>query len=86
MDHNRHVHEDNQQFQLHSSLRERRGRRQPPAERSPVLSLEQTEYHQAAGIRRNTRYQVLVVRVCTGRFAFVDFVLHLGPLRELRSY
>ena len=47
-----------------------------------MLSLEQTEYHQAAGIRRSTRDQVPVVRVCTGLFAFVvDFVLHLGPLR-----
>ena len=69
-------------LQLHSPLRERCGRRQPPAERSPVLPLEQTEYHQAAGIRPSTRYQVPVVRVCTGLFAFVvDFVLHLGPLR-----
>ena len=35
------------------------------------------------GIRRSTRYQVLVVRVCTRLFAFVvDFVLHLGLLRE----
>ena len=69
-------------FQLHSSLRERSGRRQPPAERNPVRSLEQTEYHQAAGIRRSTRFQAPVVRVRTGLFAFVvDFVLHLGRLR-----
>ena len=64
-------------FQLHSSLRERSGRRQPPAERSHVLSPEQAEYHQAAGIKRSTRYQVPVVRVCTRLFAFVvDFVLN----------
>ena len=46
--------------------------------------MEETEYHQAAGMRRSTRYQVpvFVVRVCTDLFAFVvDFVLHLGPLR-----
>ena len=71
-------------FQLHSSWRERSGQLQPPAERSPVLSLEQTEYHQAAGIRRSTRYQVPVVRVCTGLFAFaVNFVLHLGPIAHV---
>ena len=35
------------------------------------------------GIRRSTRYQVPVVRVCTRLFAFVvGFVLHLGSLRN----
>ena len=35
---------------------------------------------------RNTRYQVSVVRVCTRLLAFVvDFVLHLGPLRDFFS-
>ena len=68
-------------FQLHSSVRERSGRRQPPAERSPVLSLE--PHKVPPGIRRSTRYQVPVVRACTRLFAFVfDFVLHLGSLRN----
>ena len=36
------------------------------------------------GMRRSTRCQVPVVRVCTRLFAFVvDFVLHLGPLRDI---
>ena len=49
-------------FQLHSSVRERSGRRQPPAERSPVLFLP---HRVPPGIRRSTRYQVPVVRVCS---------------------
>ena len=68
-------------FQLHSSLHERSGRRQPPAEQSPVPSSE--PHRVPPGIRRSTRYQVPVVDVCTRLFAFVvDFVLHLGPLRH----
>ena len=68
-------------FSLHSSLREHCGRRQPLAKRSPMLSLEL--HRVPPGIRRSTRYQVPVVRVCTRLFAFiVDFVLHLGPLRD----
>ena len=68
-------------FQFHSFLRERVGWRQPPAERSPVLSLEHKKHHQVLGEVPGTRYQV--VRVCTRLFAFVvDFVLHLGPLRD----
>ena len=68
-------------FQLHASVRERSGRRQPPAERSPVLSLE--PHIVPPGIRRSTRYQVPVVRACTRLFAFVvDFVLNLGSLRN----
>ena len=41
------------------------------------------EPHRAPpGIRRSTRYQVPVVRVCTRLFAFVvDFALLPGPLR-----
>ena len=71
-------------FQLHSSMRERSGRRQPPAERSPVLFLEPHRVPQ--GIRRSTRYQVPVVRACTRLFAFVvDFVLHLGSLGNFSS-
>ena len=48
-----------------------------------MLSVEHTEYHQAVGTRRSTRYEVPVVRVCIRLFAFVvDFVLHLGPLHD----
>ena len=68
-------------FQLHSSLSERSGRRQPPAERSPVLLSE--PHRVPPGIRRSNRYQVPVLRVCARLFAFVvDFVLHLGSLRD----
>ena len=68
-------------FQLHSSVRERSGRRQPPAERSPAVFLEPHRVPQ--DIRRSTRYQVPVVRACIRLFAFVvDFVLHLGSLRN----
>ena len=68
-------------FQLHSSLRERSGQRQPPAGRSPVLSLEHTEYHQVLLEVPGTRYRY--VCVCTCLFASViDFALHLGPLQD----
>ena len=72
-------------FQLHSSLRERSGRRQPSEQRSSVLSFGQIEYHQAADIRRSTWYQVpILLRVCTGLFAFVViFVLPLGLFRVI---
>ena len=37
-------------------------------------------------IRRSTRHQVPVVRVCTRLLAsVVEFVLHLGPLRDVSS-
>ena len=69
-------------FQLHSSVRERSGRRQPPAERSPVLFIE--PHRVPPGIRQSTRYQVPVVRPCTRLFAFVvGFVPHLGSLRDV---
>ena len=59
-------------FQLHSSLRERSGRRQPPAERSPVHPIEHTEYHKVLGEVQGTRYQLYV---CVLAFVLSSLVL-----------
>ena len=86
-------------FQLHSSLRERSGRRQPltpPAERSPVLSLGHTEYQQVLGEvpGGRCRYSLCVcVLVCllssliltSISVLFANFCSQITPVLPIRT-